>query len=241
MTEPDDQPRSPVRVGKRHLRGRRRDARGLRPDRQAGHLRPGRGGVRQGADSAGACVAASVSAAARSTRRLPGQDGTVWKPQTMWMPRFSAAYKLGEKTVLKAGYGIYYDTLNAADYTPNNRATARRRPTPTARTSARRSSSAIRTRASWASPIRSRCGPTGPASTSRSGRRSASTRSSARATRSEPEPRARAPAEVADRGPARGGQEPVGGGVLRRRSYSDRIEVSIRQDYLPQRYWIPAA
>ena len=34
----------------------------------------------------------------------------------MWMPRLSAAYKLGEKTVLKAGYGIYYDTLNAADF-----------------------------------------------------------------------------------------------------------------------------
>jgi hypothetical protein len=38
----------------------------------------------------------------------------------MWMPRLSAAYQLGEKTVLKAGYGLYYDTLNAADYTHNN-------------------------------------------------------------------------------------------------------------------------
>jgi len=50
----------------------------------------------------------------------PGQDGTVWRPQTMWMPRVSAAYRLGDKTVLKAGYGIYYDTLNAADYNQNN-------------------------------------------------------------------------------------------------------------------------
>ena len=50
----------------------------------------------------------------------PGQDGTVWRPQAMWMPRVSAAYKLGEKTVLKAGYGIYYDTLNAADFAQNN-------------------------------------------------------------------------------------------------------------------------
>ncbi len=49
-----------------------------------------------------------------------GQDGTVWRPQTMWMPRVSAAYKLGEKTVAKAGYGIYYDTLNAGDYNQNN-------------------------------------------------------------------------------------------------------------------------
>ena len=50
----------------------------------------------------------------------PGQDGKVWRPQTMLMPRVSAAYKLGEKTVLKGGYGLYYDTLNAADYGQNN-------------------------------------------------------------------------------------------------------------------------
>ncbi|MEP6917921.1 MAG: carboxypeptidase-like regulatory domain-containing protein, partial [Acidobacteriota bacterium] len=49
-----------------------------------------------------------------------GQDGRVWRPQAMWMPRVSASYKLGDKTVVKAGYGLYYDTLNAGDYTPNN-------------------------------------------------------------------------------------------------------------------------
>ncbi len=49
-----------------------------------------------------------------------GQDGKVWRSQTMWMPRLSAAYKLGDKTVVKAGYGIYYDTLNAGDYGQNN-------------------------------------------------------------------------------------------------------------------------
>ena len=43
-----------------------------------------------------------------------------WRPQTMFMPRVSAAYKLGEKTVVKFGYGMFYDTLNAADYTANN-------------------------------------------------------------------------------------------------------------------------
>ena len=49
-----------------------------------------------------------------------GQDGKSWRPQTLLMPRVSAAYRLGEKTVLKAGYGLFYDTLNAADYTANN-------------------------------------------------------------------------------------------------------------------------
>ena len=38
----------------------------------------------------------------------------------MFMPRISAAYKLGEKTVVKGGYGMFYDTLNAADYSANN-------------------------------------------------------------------------------------------------------------------------
>ena len=32
----------------------------------------------------------------------PGQDGTVWRPQAMWMPRVSAAYKLGDRTVSRA-------------------------------------------------------------------------------------------------------------------------------------------
>ena len=32
------------------------------------------------------------------------------------MPRVSASHLLGERTVLKGGYGVYYDTLTAADY-----------------------------------------------------------------------------------------------------------------------------
>ena len=35
------------------------------------------------------------------------------------MPRVSFGYKLGEKNVIKGGYGMYYDTLNARDWTPN--------------------------------------------------------------------------------------------------------------------------
>ena len=49
----------------------------------------------------------------------PGQNGSTWAGQAMWMPRVSAAYKIGDRMVAKAGYGIYYDTLNAGDYLPN--------------------------------------------------------------------------------------------------------------------------
>ena len=38
----------------------------------------------------------------------------------MWMPRVSGAYTLGERTVIKGGYGLFYDTLNAGDYTGFN-------------------------------------------------------------------------------------------------------------------------
>jgi Carboxypeptidase regulatory-like domain/TonB dependent receptor len=50
----------------------------------------------------------------------PGATGKTWAGESMWMPRASAAYKLGERTVVKAGYGMFYDTLNAADYTAFN-------------------------------------------------------------------------------------------------------------------------
>jgi hypothetical protein len=49
----------------------------------------------------------------------PGYDERTWKPEALWMPRFSAVYKLGQKSVIKSGYGMYYDTLNARDWTPN--------------------------------------------------------------------------------------------------------------------------
>jgi hypothetical protein len=48
-----------------------------------------------------------------------GQDGTTWEGQAMWMPRVSWAYKLGERTVVKGGYGVYYDTLSAGDENPS--------------------------------------------------------------------------------------------------------------------------
>ena len=50
---------------------------------------------------------------------VPGYDDRTWKPEALWMPRVSLAHRLGEKTVIKTGYGVYYDTLNARDWTPN--------------------------------------------------------------------------------------------------------------------------
>jgi hypothetical protein len=48
-----------------------------------------------------------------------GRDDRSWKPEGLWMPRFSFGYKLGERNVIKGGYGVYYDTLNARDWTPD--------------------------------------------------------------------------------------------------------------------------
>jgi len=48
-----------------------------------------------------------------------GNSDRTWKPETLLMPRLSFGYKLGEKTVIKGGYGMYYDTINARDWTPN--------------------------------------------------------------------------------------------------------------------------
>jgi hypothetical protein len=45
-----------------------------------------------------------------------GSSGVSQPAEAMWMPRVSASYLLNEQTVLKGGYGLYYDTLTAADY-----------------------------------------------------------------------------------------------------------------------------
>jgi hypothetical protein len=48
-----------------------------------------------------------------------GYDDRSWKGEALWMPRFSFGYRLGEKMAVKGGYGMYYDTLNARDWTPD--------------------------------------------------------------------------------------------------------------------------
>ncbi|MBM3737441.1 MAG: TonB-dependent receptor [Acidobacteria bacterium] len=41
-----------------------------------------------------------------------GADRHLFQDQLMLLPRLAAAYQLNSKTVLRAGYGIYFDTLN---------------------------------------------------------------------------------------------------------------------------------
>ena len=44
-----------------------------------------------------------------------GQNGgprELWQSELMWLPRVSAAWQLGTKTIARGGYGVYYDTLN---------------------------------------------------------------------------------------------------------------------------------
>jgi acylphosphatase len=48
-----------------------------------------------------------------------GASRALYQSELMWLPRIGAAYQLNAKTVLRAGYGIFYDTLNVLNYGPN--------------------------------------------------------------------------------------------------------------------------
>jgi hypothetical protein len=46
-------------------------------------------------------------------------DRHAWKSQAMLLPRFALAWQVNRRTVVRGGYGVYYDTLNATATNPN--------------------------------------------------------------------------------------------------------------------------
>jgi hypothetical protein len=48
-----------------------------------------------------------------------GASRKAWRNELMWLPRFSAAYQLDSQTVIRAGYGMFYDTLNVLNLSPD--------------------------------------------------------------------------------------------------------------------------
>ncbi len=52
----------------------------------------------------------------------PGVGGAsrrLWKDALLWLPRAAAAYQLNARSVLRAGYGLFYDTLNVLNEGPD--------------------------------------------------------------------------------------------------------------------------
>ena len=171
----------------------------------------------------------------------PGQDGKVWRPQAMWMPRLSAAYKLGEKTVLKAGYGIYYDTLNAADYTSNNPGFSS--------TTTNTNSTNFGQTFLLGNPYAGQLGISDPFPVRADGTRFDEPTGSSLGV----DTIVGSGYTIQNQNHEHARQQRWRLGVQREiarnlsvevaydGSYSDRIEMSIREDYLPQQYWIPGS
>ncbi|MBL8175982.1 MAG: carboxypeptidase regulatory-like domain-containing protein [Bryobacterales bacterium] len=58
----------------------------------------------------------------RGSNRYAGVDGNsrnLYKNELMWLPRVGAAYRLKEKTAIRAGYGIFFDTINVLNFGPD--------------------------------------------------------------------------------------------------------------------------
>lgn len=48
-----------------------------------------------------------------------GAPRNLYSNEFMWLPRIGAAYSMNSRTVLRAGYGIFYDTINVLNFGPN--------------------------------------------------------------------------------------------------------------------------
>ena len=48
-----------------------------------------------------------------------GAPRNLYKNEVMWLPRIGVAYQLNNKTVIRAGYGIYFDTINVMNFGPD--------------------------------------------------------------------------------------------------------------------------
>lgn len=52
----------------------------------------------------------------------PGVNGAprnLYKNELMWLPRIGAAYALDPKTVIRGGYGVFFDTINVLNFGPD--------------------------------------------------------------------------------------------------------------------------
>jgi hypothetical protein len=48
-----------------------------------------------------------------------GSSRRLYKNELMYLPRFGVAYQLNSKTVLRGGYGIFFDTINVLNFGPD--------------------------------------------------------------------------------------------------------------------------
>ena len=48
-----------------------------------------------------------------------GAGRQLWRNELMWLPRLAATWQINSKTVVRGGYGIYFDTLNALNQGPD--------------------------------------------------------------------------------------------------------------------------
>ena len=52
----------------------------------------------------------------------PGVNGAgrrILNDELMWLPRVAAAYQVSPRTVIRTGFGMFYDSLNAMVFAPN--------------------------------------------------------------------------------------------------------------------------